>query len=169
MLENGREVFQDYGWNANASMRTAYAAVVPAAGSYPRMQVYLEQGAPLSYWKTGSSLDAAWTKARFPFFKDKDVQISAAAPGFGPYQRSARFTVEGANCAAFELRHLGPTGSAKTDDYLDSVSGFYCAPLGTALTDALLQQALESIYVRHNGKVERLVKGVSRPVPAHLM
>jgi len=65
MLENGREVLQDLGWNTKASTRTAYAAVVPAAGSYPRMQVYLEQAAPLNYWKFGSSLDADWTKARF--------------------------------------------------------------------------------------------------------
>jgi hypothetical protein len=169
LLENGREVYEYGGWTAQGGHESSYAAIVPATGAYPRMQVYLYRLASQSYWKIGSDLDEKWLKGSFPFLKDKTVQITAPAPGSGRYLRVMRFAIGGTSCAAFEMRHLDPTGSAKTDEYRNSVSGLYCASPDTALTDELVQQATEGVYVRIDNKVERVLQGVAKPLPARLM
>ncbi len=71
--EATREVFEAGDWSSTARTISSYAAVVPANGLYPRVQAYLEQTAPLVYWKYGSALDADWLKSRFPFFVTTQV------------------------------------------------------------------------------------------------
>ncbi len=167
-FEGGREVFEDSGWNDKQSVTTAYAALVPTAGTYPRMQVYWHQAAPLTYWKLGSTLDAAWIKGRVPFFKEKDVQVTEAAGSASPYLRQTRFSVGEARCVAFEMRVTGnPVGSVIPEER-ESVSGIYCPPIGTPLTDALVAQATEGIYVLRDGKIERALRGIETPIPAHI-
>jgi hypothetical protein len=168
-LESGREIFQDGGWNAQASTRTAYAAVVPVSGAFPRAQVYSTEIAPLYNWRMGIVLDAAWIKDKFPFFKDKDVQITIPAPSTDAYVRRVQFTVGAATCVGFDLRQAGVTAAFNSTESLQSVSGIYCPPAGTALTDELFQRVVEGIFVRRNGKVERAVTGTNKPLPAELM
>ena len=154
--------------NDKQSVTTAYAALVPTAGTYPRMQVYWHQAAPLTYWKLGSTLDAAWIKGRVPFFKEKDVQVTEAAGSASPYLRQTRFSVGEARCVAFEMRVTGnPVGSVIPEER-ESVSGIYCPPIGTPLTDALVAQATEGIYVLRDGKIERALRGIETPIPAHI-
>lgn len=167
--EATREVFEAGDWSSTTRTVSAYAAAVPVNGLYPRVQVYLEQTAPLVYWKFGSSLDAAWLKKRFPFFKDKDVVITSPAPNSDAFLRTSQFIVGTARCVAFEMRHItNDTGGAAAAGARDSVSGFYCPTPGTALTEDLLQKVTEGIFVRRDGKVERLLPGVSAPIPPQL-
>ena len=169
LLENGREIYEYGGWSASGGHESSYAAIVPANGAYPRMQVYVETLASLHHWKVGNTLDEKWLRKAFPFLKNKPIQITAQAPSQGAYLRVVRFTVDGANCAGFEMRAIDAVGGVNSDEARSSISGFYCAPTGTALTDELVKQATEGVYVRGDGGVQRAVKGVSRPVPANLL
>jgi hypothetical protein len=169
LLQNGREIYEYGGWNASGGQETSYAAIVPAKGAYPRMQVYVETLASLHHWKFGNALDEKWLKGAFPFLKDKPIQITAQAPQQGAYLRVVRFTVGGTNCAGFEMRAVDAVGGVNSDESRNSISGFYCAPVGTVLTDDLVKQATEGVYVRGDSGVQRAVKGVSRPVPATLL
>ena len=168
-LESGRQSFQDAGWNAQATAKTAYAAVVSPSGAYPRAQVYSTEIAPMSYWRSGFVLDAVWIKDKFPFFKDKDVQITIPAPSTDAYVRRVQFTAGAATCVGFDLRQAGIPAAFNSTESLHSVSGIYCPPAGTALTDELFQRVVEGIFVRRNGKVERAVPGTNKPLPAELM
>ncbi len=169
LLESGREIYEYGGWSASGGSESSYAAIVPTSGAYPRMQVYVEALAPLHHWKYGNALDEAWLRKAFPFLKDKPIQITARAPQPGAHLRVVRFTVGGANCAGFEMRTIDTIGAISSGEDRNSISGFYCAPLGTALTDELVKQATEGVYMRGDSGVERVVKGVSRPVPANLL
>ena len=168
--EATREVFEAGDWSSNARTASSYAAVVPANGSYPRVQVYLEQTAPLVYWKFGSALDAAWLKSRFPFFKDKEVQITTPAPNSDAFLRSSQFTVGTARCVAFEMRHItNDTGGAAAPGARDSVSGFYCPPTGTAPSEDLLRKVTEGVFIRRDGRIDRVLHGVTAPIPPQVM
>jgi hypothetical protein len=169
LLENGRELYEYAGWSAQGGHESSYAAIVPTKGAYPRMQVYLRRMSSLHYWKYGSDLDEKWLMQTFPFFKDKTITITAAAPMSGPYLRAVRFAVDRTNCAAFELRRTGDIGAIMAEEDRISISGLYCPPPGTPLSDELLQQATEGVYVRTDSGVQRALKGVARPVPASLM
>lgn len=169
LLQNGREIYEYGGWSASGGHESSYAAVVPASGVYPRMQVYVETLASLHHWKYGNDLDEKWLRKAFPFLKDKPIQVTAPAPQPGPHLRVVRFTVGGANCAGFEMRTIDTMGAIGSNEDRNSISGFYCAPVGTALTDDLVKQATEGVYMRSDNGVERAVKGVSRPVPANLL
>ena len=164
--EATREVFEAGDWSSTARTISSYAAVIPANGLYPRVQAYLEQTAPLVYWKYGSALDADWLKSRFPFFKDKNVQITSPAPNSDAFLRTSQFTVGTARCVAFEMRHItNDTGSAAAAGARDSVSGFYCPSPGTAPSEDLLQKVTEGVFVRRDGQIERVLRGVNAPIP----
>jgi|GEM_PF-6443030 len=164
--EASREVFEAGDWNSTARTVSSYAAAVPAKGLYPRVQVYLEQTAPLVYWKFGSALDTAWLKSRFPFLKDKDVQITSPAPNSDAFLRTSQFAVGAARCVAFEMRHItNNTSGAAAAGARDSVSGFYCPSPGTAPSEDLLQKVTEGIFVRRDGQIERVLRGVNAPIP----
>lgn len=164
--EATREVFEANDWSSTTRIISSYAAMVPANGLYPRVQVYLEQTAPLVYWKFGGALDAAWLKRLFPFFKDRDVQITSPAPNSDAFLRTSQFTVGAARCTAFEMRHItNSTGGASAVGARDSVSGFYCPPPGTAPSEDLLQKVTEGIFVRRDGQIERVLRGVNAPIP----
>jgi hypothetical protein len=164
--EATREVFEVGDWSSNSRTVSSYAAVVPAKGPYPRVQVYLEQTAPLVYWRSGSALDGAWIKSRFPFFKDKEVQITAPAPNSDAFLRRSHFTVGIAQCVAFEMRHItNDPGSAATPEARDSVSGFFCPSPGTPVSEDLLRKVTEGIFIRRDGRVERVLQGVNAPIP----
>jgi hypothetical protein len=169
LLENGQEVYEYGGWSAQGQFESSYAAVVPASGVYPRMQVYLARLASLNYWRSGNELDEKWLKHAFGFLKDRPVEITAAAPRPGPYLRILRFMVDRTTCAAFEMRRLEDAGSVMSESDRNSISALYCAPTGMPLDNDLLHQATEGVYVRTGSTVERVLKGVSRPVPARLM
>jgi hypothetical protein len=168
-LEDVPPVYQHLGWNAQASVETAYAGLARANTPPSRAQVYLYQTAPLTYWRTGSALDQGWIRALFPFFKDKAVQVTSPAPPPGPFMRVARFEVDGAKCGAFELRHVTNDTGTPTVEQRQSVSGIYCPPANVALDDALIQRVLEGIFVRRDGRVERALGGVDKPVPAAIL
>ena len=169
-LESGREVFEDAGWSSNMRVRSAYAAVISTNGPYPRAQVVLEQAAQLVYWKFGSDLDADWIKKLFPFFKDKDVRITSAAPQSDAFLRLSRFSVGATDCVAFEMRQASnPSGHATNPDARASISGVYCPPAGVSPTDELIQQVTEGIFLRRDGQIERARSGVNKPLPPKLM
>jgi hypothetical protein len=168
-LEDVPPVYQHFGWNAQASVETAYAGVARANTPASRAQVYLYQTAPLTYWRTGSPPDQAWIRASFPFFKDKSVQVTSPAPPPGPFSRVARFEVDGAKCMAFELRHVTNDTGPPTVEQRQSVSGIYCPPANVALDDALIRRVLEGIFVRRDGRIERALGGVDKPIPADIL
>ena len=168
-LEDLKPTYQYFGWNAQGSVETAYAGVARNNNPASRAQVYLHQTAPNMYWRAGNSLDEAWIKSSIPYLKDKAVRVTAAAPMAGPFVRIARFEVDGASCMAFELRHMtNDTGAPGIADR-QSVSGIYCPPANTVLDDALIQRVFEGIFVRRDGRVERALRGVNKPIPAQLM
>ena len=169
MLEKGQEVYEYGGWSAQGQFESSYAAIVPASGVYPRMQVYLARLASLTYWRSGNDLDEKWLRYAFGFLKDRSIEITTAAPRPGPYLRVVRFLVDRTTCAAFEMRRLEDTGSVMSESDRNSISALYCAPAGMVLDDDLVHQAAEGVYVRTGASVERVLKGVSRPVPAKLM
>jgi hypothetical protein len=168
-LEDITPVYQHFGWNAQASVETAYAGAARANSVPSRAQVYWHQTAPLTYWRTGSALDQAWIRASFPFFKDKAVQVTAPAPSPGPFARVARFEVDGAKCAAFELRHVTNDTGTPTAEQRQSVSGIYCPPANVALDDALVRRVLEGIFVRRDNRVQRALSGVDKPIPPDIL
>ena len=168
-LEDLKPTYQYFGWNARGSVDTAYAGVARNNRPPSRAQVYLNQTAPNTYWRAGNSLDEAWIKSTIPYLKDKAVHIAAPAPMAGPFVRIARFEVDGASCMAFELRHVtNDTGAPGIADR-QSVSGIYCPPANVVLDDALIQRVFEGIFVRRDGRIERALRGVNKPIPAQLM
>jgi hypothetical protein len=168
-LEDLKPTYQYFGWNAQGSVDTAYAGVARGNSTPSRAQVYLNQTAPNMYWRAGNRLDEAWIKSSIPYFKDKPIHITAAAPMAGPFVRVARFTVDGASCMAFELRHVtNDTGAPGIADR-QSVSGIYCPPANVSLDDALIQRVFEGIFVRRDGRIERALRGVDKPIPAQLL
>jgi len=168
-LEDVSPLYQHLGWNTRASVETAYAGMARSDTAPSRAQVYLHQTAPLTYWRTGSPLDQGWIRTSFPFFKDKPVQVTSPAPPPGSFMRVARFEVDGAKCAAFELRHVTNDNGTPTVEQRQSVSGIYCPPANAALDDALIQRVLEGIFVRREGRVERALTGVDKPIPAAIL
>jgi hypothetical protein len=169
-LEDLVPVYQYFGWNAQASMETAYGGLARDVSTPSRGQVYLHQLAPITYWRSGTDLDATWIRDSFPFFKDKTVRITAAAPKPGPLARVARFEADGAACTAFELRAIinNPAGASSLEER-QSVSGIYCPPANVALDDALIQRVFEGIFVRRDGRIERALRGVDKPLPQKLV
>ncbi|MSP74568.1 MAG: hypothetical protein EXR12_00385 [Rhodospirillaceae bacterium] len=169
-LENIQPTYQYFGWNAQASVETAYAGVARDNSTPARAQVYLNLTAPMTYWQRGNALDAAWIRGLVPFFKDRDVQVTAPAPAPGPFVRVARFEVDAAKCMTFELRHIvnNPGGVSSLEER-QSVAGIYCPPSGVALDDALIQHVFEGIFVRRDGLIERALRGVDKPIPPQLL
>jgi hypothetical protein len=168
-LENIAPVYQYFGWNARASVETAYGGLALNASPPSRGQVDLHQTAPLTYWRTGGALDAAWVRSLFPFFKNLAVNVTAPAPLPGPFARTATFEVDAARCMAFELRHVSNDVGTPTLDQRQSVSGIYCPPAGTALDGALIQRVYEGIFARRDGRIERVLRGVTKPIPPELL
>jgi hypothetical protein len=168
-LEDVAPRYEHFGWNARATVETAYAGVARSNAPAARAQVYLEQTAPLTYWRNGSTIDVEWIRRLFPFFKDKNVQVTTPAPSPGPYVRVMRFEVDGAKCAAFELRHVTNDTGTPTTEQRQSISGLYCPPSNVALDDALMQRMFEGIFVRRDGRVERALGGVDKPIPPELL
>jgi hypothetical protein len=169
LLEGGREIYRYGGWDASGGYESSFAAILPARGAYPEMQVYFNRMAALHQWGSGSALDEKGLKRSFSFLGEKTIHITAAAPQPGRYLRVVRFAVDQSECAAFEMRQLDINNSIKSDAERNSITGLYCAPAGVPLTDDLVRQATEGIYVRGDSGVERMLKGVARPVPASLM
>lgn len=169
-LENLTPTYQYFGWNAPASVETAYAGVARDNATPSRAQVYLWLTAPMTYWQRGEALDAAWIRSSFPFFKDRDVRVTSPAPASGPFVCVARFEVDGAKCMAFELRHVvnNPGGVSSLEER-QSISGIYCPPAGVVLDDALIQRVFEGIFVRRDGRIERVLRGVDKPIPPQLL
>jgi hypothetical protein len=168
-LENIPPIYQYFGWNAQATVETAYGGVALNTSPPSRGQVYLHQTAPLSYWRTGSALDTAWVRSSFPFFKNLAINVTAPAPSPGPFVRSAVFEVDAARCMAFELRHVSNDVGTPTLDQRQSVSGIYCPPAGTALDGTLIQRVYEGIFARRDGRIERVLRGVNKPIPPELL
>ncbi|MBI3197571.1 MAG: hypothetical protein HYZ40_08675 [Rhodospirillales bacterium] len=168
-LEDLSPTYQDFGWNARASVETAYAGVARGNSIPSRAQVYLRQTAPLMYWRLGTTLDAAWISSSFPFFKSRTVVVTSPAPPQGPFVRIARFEVENAKCMAFELRHVTNDTGAPTPEERQSVTGIYCPPANVVLDDALIQRVFEGIFVRRDGRIERALRGVDKPIPPQLL
>ena len=170
LIENGREVYQYGGWNASGGYESSFAAILPAkGGSYPQMQVYFQRLAALHEWSRAVDLDEKWLKQYFSFLKDKTIRITVPAPSMNRYLRVVRFAVEQSECAAFDMRQLDDHNNYKSDTDRNAISALYCAPAGVPLTDDLVRQATEGIYLRGGNGVERMLKGVARPVPANLM
>jgi hypothetical protein len=168
-LENIAPVYQYFGWNARASVETAYGGIAANTSPLSRGQVYLHQTAPLTYWRTGSALDAAWVRSSFPFFKNLAVNVTTAAPPPGPFARTATFEVDTARCMAFELRHVSNDVGTPTLEQRQSVSGIYCPPAGTALDGELIQHVYEGVFVRRDGRIERVLRGMNKPIPPQLL
>lgn len=168
-LEQGRDLFEDLGWNAQETVRTTYAALLPDRGFFPQAQAYLSQAAPLTYWKSDSTLDAAWIRQRFPFFRDKEVQVTVPASATDDFLRTARFVVGPDQCVAFEMMQLGDPGMPMDGDSRFAISGVYCAPSGTTLDDGLVKRVVEGVFIRRSGGIERVMKGVQEPLPAKLI
>ncbi len=167
-LENIKPTYQHFGWNAQASVETAYAGVARDNAIPSRAQVYLNQTAPLTYWRQGSALDEKWIRDSFPVFKNRPVQVTVPAPTSGPFVRVANFEVETAKCMAFELRHVSNDVGTSTLEQRQSVVGIYCPPAGVALDDALIRRVFEGIFVRRDGRIERAFRGVDKPIPPEL-
>jgi hypothetical protein len=167
-LEDVAPVYWNFGWNASSSVETSFAGVAQSDALAPRAEVYFEQSAPYTYWSTGSSLDQAWIRDTFPDFKDQAVRVTTPAPAVGAFMRAARFDAGGARCMAFELRHAAHDTGPTNDDQRQSVSGVYCPPAGVALDDALIQRVFEGIFVRRDGRIERVLRGVNKPIPPQL-
>ncbi|MDP1748813.1 MAG: hypothetical protein Q8L22_05100 [Reyranella sp.] len=169
-LENAAPVYQYFGWNAPASVETAYAGVARNDATPARAQVFLNLTAPMTYWQRGNALDAAWIRGLVPFFKDRDVRVTTPAPASGPFVRVARFEVDAAKCMAFELRHaVNNPGGVSSLEERQSVSGIYCPPDNVALDDALIQRVFEGIFVRRDGRIERALRGVDKPIPPQIL
>ena len=168
LLENVTPIYQYFGWNSRASVETAYAGVARDNTVASRAQVYLNQTAPQSYWRLGSALDEEWIRSSFPFMKDRAVRVTAPAPAAGPFVRTANFEVEAAKCVAFELRHVTNDIGTPPLEQRQSVSGIYCPPVGVALDDALIRRVFEGIFVRRDGRIERALRGVDKPIPPEL-
>jgi hypothetical protein len=169
LLENGREIYRYGGWDASGGYEASFAAILSATGAYPLMQVYFQRLAQLHQWSRGADLDEKWLKHYFSFLRDKTIRITAAPPRTANYVRVVRFAIDQSECAGFDIRQLNDANSIKSDTDRNSVYGLYCAPAGVPLTDDLVRQATESVYWRSNSGVERVLQGVSRPVPARLM
>jgi hypothetical protein len=169
LLENGREIYQYAGWDASGGYESSFAAILSANGPYPLMQVYLQRLAQLHQWARGADLDEKWLKQYFSFLRDKTIRITVPAPRVTHYVRVVRFAVDQSECAGFDIRQLNDANSIKSDTDRNSVYGLYCAPAGVPLTDDLVKQATEGIYWRSGSGVERVLQGVARSVPAHLM
>jgi hypothetical protein len=168
-LESIRPLYQYFGWNAQKSVETAYGGVAREDAPPGRAQVFFHQTAPLTYWRIGEALDAAWIRNAMTVFKNKEVTMVVPPPSSGPFVRSGRFEVEGAMCAVFELRHVSNDVGAPTLEQRQSFSGIYCPPRGVGLDDALLRRVFEGIFVRRDGRIERAMRGVDKPIPAQLI
>lgn len=168
-LEDITPTYQYFGWDARASVETAYAGVARSNAPASRAQVYLHQTAPLTYWRTGNALDEAWIRDAVPFFKNRDVRVTATAPQSGPFVRLAKFEVDTVKCMAFELRHVSNDPGSPSVAERQSVSGIYCPPGDVALDDPLIQRVFEGIFVRRDGRIERALRGVDKPIPPQLL
>lgn len=169
LLASGREIYQYGGWSASGGSESSYAAIVPASGLYPRMQVYVETLASLHHWKYGNALDEKWLRTAFPFLKDKPIQITAPAPQPGPHLRVVRFTVGGANCAAFEMRTIDRMGAISSNEDRNSTSGFLLRAVGKGV-DRRPGEAGDRRRLRaRDSGVERAMKDVAKPIPASLL
>jgi hypothetical protein len=168
-LEDLTPRYEYFGWNARGSVEGAYGGVARSNAPAARAQVYLEQTAPLTYWRSGSTIDPACIGKFFPFFKDKNVQMTSPAPSPGPFVRVARFEVDGAKCAAFELRHVTNDTGTPTLEQRQSISGIYCPPANVVLDDALMRRVFEGIFVRRDGRLERALSGVDKPIPPAIL
>jgi hypothetical protein len=168
-LESATQRYDDGGWNAQATMHSSYAAAVPKSSVYPRAQVLLDQAAQLTYWKLNIALDADWVKRRFPFFKDREVRITQAAPDTNAFLRIARFSVGEQACFVFDMRHRQDQNvSANDEAHRRAVAGIYCPPPGMAVTDELVHLAVEGIFVRTDVGLQRVMPGIDKPIPAGL-
>jgi hypothetical protein len=168
-LESATPTYQRFGWDAKASFETDYAGVARDNAIPARAQVYLNQTAPFAYWRLGTALDEKWIRDSFPVFKNRTVQVIVPAPAVGPFVRVANFEVEQAKCIAFELRHVSSDTGTSTLEQRQSVSGIYCPPVGVALDDALIRRVFEGIFVRRDGRIERALRGVDKPIPPELL
>jgi hypothetical protein len=167
-LEDVTPNYQYYGWNDKASTETSYAGLARSNKPAGRAQVYLYQASPTSHWTRGAVLDEKWIKTMIPFLKDKAIQITTPAQSSGPYVRVARFVVEDAKCMAFDLRHVAGVMDWEGEEARQAISGIYCPPAGIDLDDALIQRVFEGIFVRRDGRIERVLAGVNKPIPPEL-
>jgi len=167
-LEDLQPVYQNFGWTANALTEVSYGGVARANATPGRLQAFFHQLAPITYWSRATDLDGTWVRQSLSWFKDREVRVVAPAPAPGPYQRVGRFETDGASCAIFELRHLTNDVGSTNDVERQSVTGIFCPPTGVVLDDALIQRVLEGIFVRRDGRIERVLKGVDKPIPERI-
>ena len=168
-LEKAIELFEGGDWETSTRVATSYAAAISPDRDYPRAQIYLNELAPLTFWKYGNTLDAQFIKRNFPFFADRELRVEAVRGLSDAWLRSAAFTADRAHCAIFELRHISnDPGGGMAADMRRSATGVYCPPVGMDLSEDLLRRVTEGIYVRQNGRIEPLVKRPGRKLPTDL-
>lgn len=145
-LENSQETYQYFGWSPNYSQETSYAANIARGKTYPRAQVYGRILQPGFVWTRLNDLDEKWIKGFAPFFNDRAVKITRAAPsGSDNRSRTVRFEIDATECVGFSMMSavgimLGQTSTSASPNI--GTSGIYCADLGTKLTDEIILAVL---------------------------
>ena len=163
-LENATMGYQFRDWNARGSNKASYVLATVPSNLYPRAHVYLRTYGPQSGPPETVRVTGGYLRETFPFFKNRDIKITARPVNFSKYIRFARFRSEQASCVMFDIRNLR-SSAGETNE---GVQGVYCGPPAVELTEALIQQVTEGVYVRRGNKIERAVHGGSRPIPPQL-
>jgi hypothetical protein len=163
-LEAATMEYQFLDWNARASSKASYVTALTPSAVYPRAQVYLREYGPQSGPPENIRVTDRWLRDTFPFFKNRDIKITARPVNSSKYIRYARFTSERAGCVMFDMRNLR-SSAGETNE---GVQGVYCAPHNVELTETLIQQVTEGVYVRRGGRIERAVHGTGKPIPPQL-
>ena len=143
-----------YGQSANYTIDFHYGAALPRAGTYPRLQIMLDQLAPAYYFGRQEEIAEATVRQTWPFFKDRQIADMQSLPGGGNARlRIARFRGENVQCFAFEA-HVGSPdvrhGYAALTDR-QRVRGYFCGYPGSSLSDAEVAHVLSGIKIMNPG------------------
>jgi hypothetical protein len=141
-----------YAWTSDTQLLgITYAAFQAAAkANYPRGESSYTRAFATASLQASHTLDAARLKEVFGWLKDRKLAVDKEAmTGSATDRQLRRFTVDGANCVAFEIF---PTGVDRMrmggGNGAVGVTGYYCGPPRVTLTDNDVQWVLWSTKSR---------------------
>jgi len=147
-----------YGQRADYTVDFHHGAAAPRSGSYPRLQVMLDQLAPSYYWGRQEDIGEA-TVRTWPFFKDRAIKDMQPVQGGGNARlRIARFRADTAACFAFEAYVGSPDVRHGFSTLTDRqrIRGYFCGYAGAPLSDVEIAHVLSGIKVMNPGATAEL-------------
>lgn len=148
----------DYAWEHYV------AALWPNSGTFPHVQVVLDQLAPAYYFGRQAPIDEDQLRRRWTFLKNKQLAELIPSPGGRSEKlRTVRFRVDGAPCFAFEA-YVGSPDVRHGYSDIESrqrVSGYFCNSPGTTISDGDMAHILSTVKIANPNGMASL-PGASR-------